>query len=305
LRYLESSVLAFAILFGFACATLVFNLLPSGFFPFYLTGGLVLIIAIAMLSGFGNIFRLRTRVYFAIAAGITISYFSYAFFNFSSSGLDVIMDLTAVWNVLFRIAHTDIFTGTVPKLVHGNLMFQAVAAIDVFALIPAITLLGSREGRPFIDMSMREKFWAAMHDRSTFFNGLKYMAHGLLFQLLATALVIVGIFTVAGFLVAGNYFGLVIGPFLGTVIIIAVLVTVVGTANTLVARLVWGIPIQISVSLFASGFSMFLGLLFVNLPVVVIPQLIFPGTATTLATFFPAVLLDGIIGKKIAEAWTD
>jgi uncharacterized membrane-anchored protein YitT (DUF2179 family) len=91
----------------------------------------------------------------------------------------------------------------------------------------------------------------------------------------------------------------------GLVIVIALLITVVGLANTLVARLVWGIPIQISVSLIASGVSMFLGLLFVNLPMVVLPQIVFPGTATAIATFFPAVLLDGIVGRKIAEAWTD
>jgi hypothetical protein len=50
---------------------------------------------------------------------------------------------------------------------------------------------------------------------------------------------------------------------------------------------------------------MFLGLLFVNLPVVVFPQIVFPGATTAIATFFPAVLLNGIVGKRIAEAWTD
>ena len=265
----------------------------------------MLITSIAVFFGFGNTFRLHTRVYMTLAAGVTASYFSYAFFNFSSSGLSAVTDVTNLGYVLFRITHANIFANTAPKLVQENLTLLTVAAIDALAIVPVVTVLGSRERRPLASMSLREKLWDAMLDRSTFLNGLKYVAHGVLFQLLATVLLIVGAFTVAGLIVVGSYFGIFLGPFVGLVIVVALLITVVGLANTLIARLVWGIPIQISVSLIASGVSMFLGLLFVNLPMVVLPQIVFPGTATAIATFFPAVLLDGIVGKKIAEAWTD
>jgi hypothetical protein len=240
-----------------------------------------------------------------LAAGVTASYFSYAFFSFSSSGLSEVTDLTNVGNVLSRILHANIFVGTAPKLVQGNLLLLTVVAVDVLAMIPVIAVLGSRERHPLMGMSLREKLWDIRHDRSILINGLKYVAHGLLLQLLATVLLIVGAFTVAGLLVLGSYFGIFLGPFVGFVIVITLLVAVVGLANTLIARLVWGIPIQISVLLIASAGSMFLGLLFVNLPVVVFPQIVFPGAATAIATFFPAVLLDGIVGKRIAEAWTD
>lgn len=298
-------MLTFAILFGFVSATVIFTLIAGGSFPYFLTGALVLIISMALFFAFGNTFRQRTRVYMTLAAAVTVGYFSYTFFIFPSNGLSAITNLTNAGNAIFRIAYANIFANTAPKLVQENLILLTVAVIDVVAVIPVITVLGSRESRLLTSMSLSEKFWDAMHDRSTFTNGLKYVAHGLLFQLLATALLIVGVFTIAALIIFGSYFGIFLGSFWGLVVAIALLITVVGLANTLIARVIWGIPIQISVMLVPGWVSMFLGLIFVNLPVVVLPQIVFPGIATAIATFFPAVLLDGMIGKRMAEAWTD
>jgi hypothetical protein len=305
LQDFEPLVLTFAILFGFVSATVIFTLISGGSFPYYLTAALVLIISMALFSALGNTFRQRTRVYVTLAAAVTVGYFSYTFFIFPSNGLSAITGLTNAGNAIFRIAYANIFANITPKLVQGNLILLTVAVIDVVGLIPAITVLGSRERFPLTNMSLNEKLWDTMHERSTFINGLKYVAHGLLFQLLATALLIVGVFTVAGLIVFGSYFGIFLGSFWGLVVGIALLITVVGLANTLIARVIWGIPIQISVMLVPGWVSMFSGLLFVNLPVVVLPQIVFPGIATAIATFFPAVLLDGMIGKRMAEAWTD
>jgi hypothetical protein len=302
---LEPLVITFAILFGFVSATLIFTLIAGGSFPYFFAVFFVMIISMALFFAFGNTFRGRTRIYMTLAAAVTASYFSYAVFIFPSNGLSAITDLTNTGNAVFRIAYADIFANTTPKLVQENLIPLIVAVIDVVAMIPMIKVLGSRENRPVTSMSLSERFWDVMHDRSTFINGLKYVAHGLLFQLLATALLIVGMLTVAELIVFGSYFGIFLGSFWGLVVAIVLLITVAGLANTLIARVIWGIPIQISLMLVPGWFSMFLGLLVVNLPVVVLPQIVFPGIATTIATFFPAVLLDGMIGKKIAEAWTD
>jgi hypothetical protein len=239
-----------------------------------------------------------------LAAAVTASYFSYAVFIFPSNGLSTVTNLTNAGNAIFRIAYTNVFANTAPKLVQANLVLVTVAVVDVVAMIPAITVLGNGERIPLTITSLSEKLWDTMHERSTFINGLKYVAHGLLFQLLA-AFLIVGVFTVAGPIVFRSYFAIFLGPIWGLVAAIALLITIAGLANTLIARVIWGIPIQISVMLVPGWVTMFLSLLFVNIPVVVLPQIVFPGIATAIATFFPAVLLDGMIGKKIAEAWTD
>lgn len=300
----EPLVLTFAILFGFVSATLIFTLIAGGSFQYFFTVFFVMIISMALFFAFGNTFRQRTRVYMTLAAAVTASYFSYAVFIFPSNGLSTVTNLTNAGNAIFGIAYTNVFANTAPKLVQANLVLVTVAVVDVVAMIPAITVLGNGERIPLTITSLSEKLWDTMHERSTFINGLKYVAHGLLFQLLA-AFLIVGVFTVAGPIVFRSYFAIFLGPIWGLVAAIALLIAVVGLANTLIARVVWGIPIQISVMLVPGWVTMFLSLLFVNIPVVVLPQIVFPGIATAIATFFPAVLLDGMIGKKIAEAWTD
>jgi hypothetical protein len=55
--------------------------------------------------------------------------------------------------------------------------------------------------------------------------------------------------------------------------------------------------------LFVHGLFLFVVLAVVNGIVVVAPQFYFPGTETTIVTFIVGSILDGAVGKFIAEIW--
>lgn len=124
----------------------------------------------------------------------------------------------------------------------------------------------------------------------------KYFLHGFSFSFLFTILAMGGIFMLIFLLLLGSIIGLIIG--------IIVLILIMGAANSVIADLVWGLSADLSVKiLFVHGLILFVVLAVVNGIVVIAPQTYLPGTATTIVTFIAGSILDGVIGKYIAEIW--
>jgi hypothetical protein len=84
------------------------------------------------------------------------------------------------------------------------------------------------------------------------------------------------------------------------------LIVAIGLINSVVAEYIWDFSIEISFTqLLFHGIVMSISLLFVNGLLVVLPQFLFPGVLTTLVTFFPAAILDGMAGRYVAEHFSN
>ncbi len=125
---------------------------------------------------------------------------------------------------------------------------------------------------------------------------IKYFLHGVLFSLLFTLMGLGGVFVMVFLVLLGSIIGLIIG--------IIIFILIAGAVNSVIADLIWGLSMDMSVKiLFIHGLILFVVLAVVNGFVVIAPQILFPGTATTAVTFIVGSVLDGMIGKFIAEIW--
>jgi hypothetical protein len=124
----------------------------------------------------------------------------------------------------------------------------------------------------------------------------KYYVHGVVFSLLFTILAIGWLFGFLALVLVGSFLGLAIG--------LALLVIIVGAVNSLITGWLWfDVKGGWIVTLF-HGIILMIVLLGVNGVLVLLPQLYFPGIATTIIfSFVIAPFVEGFIGKKVASIW--
>jgi hypothetical protein len=118
---------------------------------------------------------------------------------------------------------------------------------------------------------------------------LKYFAHGLLYELVATFLSFWSLIAIFG------------ASILGLIVIFAVMIIATGSLNTIIARFLWNATIRMSiVSIVVRGTLLFLAVLAINYLVVYLPQLVFPDIVTMILTRVLATFLAGVAGKYTA-----
>jgi ribosomal protein L37AE/L43A len=127
---------------------------------------------------------------------------------------------------------------------------------------------------------------------------VRFFVHGIAFSVLLFVLEFLWVFS-SVFLVA-------IGSFLGLIIGILLLFLIVGAVNSVVSRFVWGFSMKDSaVSIFFHGLVLFLILLGVEIGLL-FPTLVFLGNPiVTALRLIVSCFLFGLIGKKVAEMWTE
>lgn len=126
----------------------------------------------------------------------------------------------------------------------------------------------------------------------------KFFLHGIAFSGLFFALEIVWALTGVFLILIGSLIGLIIG--------ILLLFLIVGVANSVVSEFVWGFSMQYSaMKIFFHGLILFIILLVVDL-VLMVPVWVSVGNPIVIAVKFIATcFIYGLIGKKIAEMWTE
>jgi hypothetical protein len=121
---------------------------------------------------------------------------------------------------------------------------------------------------------------------------LKYFAHGLLFELVATFLAFWGLIAIIGASIPGF------------IIILPVTIFATGSLNTIIARYLWNPSIQMSItSIVVRGIVLVLGLVAINYTLVFLPRLIFPSIVTITVTFVLSTFLAGVAGKYAVAVW--
>ena len=121
---------------------------------------------------------------------------------------------------------------------------------------------------------------------------LKYFAHGLLYELVATFLSFWGLSAIFG------------ASILGLIAILAVMIIATGSLDTVIARYLWNPSIQMSIaSIVVRGIVLLLGLVVINYSLVILPRLIFPSIVTMIVTFVLATFLAGVAGKYAVAIW--
>lgn len=127
---------------------------------------------------------------------------------------------------------------------------------------------------------------------------LRIFLHGIAFSLLFTALSFVWLVLLIFLMAIGWILGLIIG--------FGILMLIVGGLNSLLASAIWGIDTNTSFwSVFIHGFALFITLLVANLGLVFLPNMAFPGVATLVATFIISTIVDGYIGRSVAEMFPE
>lgn len=129
-------------------------------------------------------------------------------------------------------------------------------------------------------------------------NVLKYLAHGLMFDVFITL-------ETAGLLSLGTILA-VFGGLVGFIAIIAGTMVLFAVANNLINRTIWKEEMDWSIpALLVHGIGLFVALLFVNVVIDYLPLMFFPGLTTTLVLFIPTYIIDGKICRSIAQRWID
>lgn len=126
----------------------------------------------------------------------------------------------------------------------------------------------------------------------------KYFVHGVAFSLLFLVLFFMFAFLLVFLVAFGAFIGLIIG--------LGILMLIVGGLNSFLADVIWGIETNTSFwSLLLHGFVLFLILILVNGILVMVPNLVFPGIATTVITFIIGAFAGGFVGKAVATWFPD
>lgn len=126
---------------------------------------------------------------------------------------------------------------------------------------------------------------------------VKYFAHGLAFSLLFAVLLVAWVFGLVMLVVLGSFIGLAIG--------VAVLILIVGFLNAVITTQLW---FQVKTGfwdLLLHGLVLFIVLLIVDGIFITAPSLVFPGIPTTIVTFIIGTFINGFIGRKVAEWWSE
>jgi hypothetical protein len=122
--------------------------------------------------------------------------------------------------------------------------------------------------------------------------------HGIAFTVLFFALEFLWIFSSLILVAIGSFLGLIIG--------ILLLFLIVGAVNSVVSRFVWGFSMQDSaINIFLHGLVLSLILLVVDI-VLLLPTLASQANPiVTALRLIVSCFFYGLIGKKIAEMWTE
>jgi ribosomal protein L37AE/L43A len=126
----------------------------------------------------------------------------------------------------------------------------------------------------------------------------RFFVHGIAFTVLFFALEFLWIFSSLILVAIGSFLGLIIG--------ILLLFLIVGAVNSVVSRFVWGFSMQDSaINIFLHGLVLSLILLVVDI-VLLLPTLASQANPiVTALRLIVSCFFYGLIGKKIAEMWTE
>ncbi len=128
-------------------------------------------------------------------------------------------------------------------------------------------------------------------------DAAKYFVHGIAFSFLFLILAVAWAFILI-FLVA-------IGFFIGLIIGLGLLFLIVGGLNAFITSLLWFRVKTGFWDLLLHGVVLFIILLIASVFIQFLPNLIFPGVATAVVTFFIAAFVDGLIAQKVARWWEE
>ena len=122
---------------------------------------------------------------------------------------------------------------------------------------------------------------------------IKYFLHGILFSIFFLILELAWAFAFASLYIIGLYIGVIIG--------IVLLFLFMGLINMGLGVYLWDIDSggHGLIGLFFHGATLFVILLIVDVIISFLPNQIFPGTATVVATFIIRTFLYGVIGEKV------
>jgi hypothetical protein len=103
-----------------------------------------------------------------------------------------------------------------------------------------------------------------------------------------------------------SVFLVAIGSFIGLIIGILLLFLIVGAVNSVVSRFVWGFSMKDSaVSIFFHGLVLFLILLAVDVAFLLLALVFLENPIVTALRLIVGCFFYGLIGKKVAEMWTE
>jgi len=123
----------------------------------------------------------------------------------------------------------------------------------------------------------------------------KCFAHGILFSTFFLVLTMLLGF-VATFLVAIDFMLVVLIGFW-------LLCLIIGFANSVITSLLWFKVDMSFLGIMAHGFVLLIVWFIVNVIVVIVPSLVFPGIVTTVVTLIIGSFPNGLIGRLVAEWW--
>jgi len=123
----------------------------------------------------------------------------------------------------------------------------------------------------------------------------KCFAHGILFSTLFLVLTMLLSFG-ATFLVAIDFMLIVLIGFW-------LLCLIIGFANSVITSLLWFKVDMSFLGIMAHGFVLLIVWFIVNMIVVIVPSLVFPGIVTTVVTLIIGSFPNGLVGRLVAEWW--
>jgi len=123
----------------------------------------------------------------------------------------------------------------------------------------------------------------------------KCFAHGILFSTFFLVLTMLLGF-VATFLVAIDFMLVVLIGFW-------LLCLIIGFANSVITSLLWFKVDMSFLGIMAHGFVLLIVWFIVNMIVVIVPSLVFPGIVTTVVTLIIGSFPNGLVGRLVAEWW--
>ncbi len=123
----------------------------------------------------------------------------------------------------------------------------------------------------------------------------KYFVHGIVFSILFLILALVWIVALLFLVTIGLIIGLIIG--------LALLFLIVGFLNSGITSFLWFEMRTSFRDLFFHGLVLLVVLFILDVIIVTLPSLAFPGMATRVVTFIISSFLYGFVAKKVAGRW--
>lgn len=125
----------------------------------------------------------------------------------------------------------------------------------------------------------------------------KYFIHGIAFSFLFLILAVAWVFILAILVGIGFIIGLIIG--------LIVLFLILGGLNTFLTSMLWFNVKSGFWDLLIHGVTLFFILLIAGIFIQLMPNLLLPGTATTVVMFLIGSFVDGFIAQRVAQWWRE